>query len=203
MAYKAGVSTGSIPILDLRRRGVDPYIRVGNVECRIATGAIENGKVHEGRDFKVDIRDRGGWVEGVRMSFVRAMSTGARTIPAIPAAETATRREATGDDEEDTSRPPMVEYAGGATKKEEPGSGSARRALKSERTKDVNVDKRIECMYVLLVPFQIPQEPSDVQREDTTAIRAEGDVMLRVCEEVWEVSGGVAANESDREWECW
>lgn len=109
MAYKPGVSTGSIPNLDLRTSGVHPYIRVGIVECKIATGAIEIGRVHEGRDFNVDSKDRGGWVEGVRMSFVRAISTGARIIPAIPAAETATKREATGDGEEETSRPPIVE----------------------------------------------------------------------------------------------
>lgn len=50
--------------------------------------------------------ERGGCVEGVRMSFVRAISRGASIIPAIPAAETATVREASGDGDDITSRPP-------------------------------------------------------------------------------------------------
>lgn len=49
---------------------------------------------------------RGGWVEGVSMSFVRAISRGASITPAIPAAETATAREESGDGEESMSSPP-------------------------------------------------------------------------------------------------
>lgn len=51
--------------------------------------------------------ERGGCVEGVRMSFVRAMSRGARTMPAIPAAETATAKEDSGEGEQSISRPPV------------------------------------------------------------------------------------------------
>ena len=41
------------------------------------------------------------------MSFVRAMSSGARIMPARPAAETATVREDRGDGEERMSRLPV------------------------------------------------------------------------------------------------
>ena len=70
------------------------------------TGAIENGSAQDGRDFKVAIIDRGGWVDGVSITFVLAISSGARMTPAIPAAETATASEASGDEDESTSRPP-------------------------------------------------------------------------------------------------
>ena len=72
----------------------------------IVTGAIEKGKVQDGRDFKVEIMERGGWVEGVSIIFVLATSRGARITPAMPAADTATAREASGDEDERMSRPP-------------------------------------------------------------------------------------------------
>lgn len=40
------------------------------------------------------------------MSFVRAISRGARIMPAIPAAETATDNDANGDGDDRTSSPP-------------------------------------------------------------------------------------------------
>lgn len=40
------------------------------------------------------------------MSFVRAISKGVRIIPAIPAAETATVKDTSGDGDDSTSRPP-------------------------------------------------------------------------------------------------
>ena len=42
----------------------------------------------------------------MRISLVRAMSTGASTTPAMPAAETATVRDARGDGDDSRSRPP-------------------------------------------------------------------------------------------------
>lgn len=54
------------------------------------------GNVHVGNVLIVAMMERGGCVEGVRINFVRAMSRGARTIPAIPAAETATAKEDRG-----------------------------------------------------------------------------------------------------------
>ena len=65
-------------------------MKVGSVACSTTVGASEIGKVHVGKDFRVAMMERGGCVEGVRVSFVRTMSRGARTMPAMPAAETAT-----------------------------------------------------------------------------------------------------------------
>ena len=101
-----GVKSGSIPNLDRRKSGVDADINVGIVECRSAVGAREKGNVQLGRVFKVASIDRGGWVDGVRISLVRAMSIGARIIPAMPAAETATVRDARGEGDDNKSSPP-------------------------------------------------------------------------------------------------
>lgn len=98
--------SGSIPSFERRKRGVDADISVGRVEWMIAVGASEKGRVQLGRVWMVAMMERGGWVEGVRMSFVRAMSRGARIMPAIPAAETETAREVSGDGEERMSSPP-------------------------------------------------------------------------------------------------
>ena len=96
-----------MPSFDRKKRGVDAEIRVGRVECRMVVGAIENGNVQLGRVLRVAIMDRGGWVDGVRISFVRAMSIGARMTPATPAADMATPSEARGDGEDRMSRPPV------------------------------------------------------------------------------------------------
>ena len=106
MEYMLGVSIGSILNFDLRNRGIDADRKVGRVECSIAAGAIENGSVQLGSVWSVAIIDRGGCVFGVRMSFVRAMSRGARIMPATPAAETATTSDDSGEGEERTSNPP-------------------------------------------------------------------------------------------------
>ncbi len=106
MAYKFGFNNGSMPSFDLKNSGVDAEMSVGRVECKNAVGAIEKGKVQLGRVCMVASMERGGCVDGVRMSFVRAMSNGARMIPAMPAAETATAKEASGDDDDSTSSPP-------------------------------------------------------------------------------------------------
>ena len=129
--------------LERRNKGVDTDISVGIVEFSIATGAIEKGNVQPGSDFNVASIDLGGCVEGVRMSFVRAMSRGASMMPATPAAETATASEANGEGEDNISTPPAWETDGAAVK-ESPGSGSDMNADKNDRTKEVTVDTRIE-----------------------------------------------------------
>lgn len=73
---------------------------------------MEKERVHEGRDCSVGIRDLGGCVEGVSMSFVRAVSSGARMIPAIPAALTAAIRLAMGEGDERISKPPIADGIG-------------------------------------------------------------------------------------------
>ena len=95
-----------MPSLERRNKGVEAEISVGIVELSIAAGAIEKGSIQLGNDFKVASIDLGGCVEGVRMSFVRAMSRGASIMPAKPAAETATVSEAHGEGEDKISRPP-------------------------------------------------------------------------------------------------
>ena len=100
------MSTGSILSLERRNKGVETEISVGIVEFSIAAGAIEKGKVQPGSVFMVASIDLGGCVEGVRISFVRAMSRGASKMPAKPAAETATASEANGEGEDSMSRPP-------------------------------------------------------------------------------------------------
>ena len=143
MEYMFGVNKGSMLNFDLRNKGVDAETRVGRVECRIAIGATENGSVQLGSVWRVATIDRGGCVDGVRMSFVRAISRGARMIPAMPAAETATRSEESGDGEESMSSPPAL-LKDGVPIKESPGSGSESSAEKKDRTKEVIVDERIE-----------------------------------------------------------
>ena len=80
------------------------------------------------------------------MSFVRAISRGASNMPARPAAETETRREAIGDGEDNMSRPPApgALVAVGDEVKERPGSGKASKALKKERIKDEIVERSSE-----------------------------------------------------------
>ena len=101
-----------MPNFDLKNSGVEADKRVGRVECNRVAGASENGRVQEEREWSVGIIDRGGCVEGVSMSFVRAMSSGARIIPATPAAETATAKDRKGEEEDTISRPPDFERVG-------------------------------------------------------------------------------------------
>ena len=145
MENKLGVNTGSMRRLERRNKGVEAEISVGIVEFNIAAGAIERGSVQLGNVFKVARIDLGGCVEGVRMSFVRAISRGASIIPARPAAETATNSEANGEGEDSISRPPAVDNDWDAVK-ESPGSGNAMNAEKNDRTKEVIVERRIEWM---------------------------------------------------------
>ena len=146
MLYIVGVVIGSMPSLFRRNRGVDADMNVGRVEWRIAVGARENGSVHVGRVFRVARIERGGCVEGVSINCVRAMSRGASIMAARPAAETETKREVSGDDEDRMSRPPeagLLAVAGDEAK-ESPGSGRARKAEREERMKDDIVEERSE-----------------------------------------------------------
>lgn len=143
IAYNVGVIKGSTPNFDRKKRGKDADIRVGSVECKNVTGAMENGRVHDGRDCKVESNERGGCVEGVRMSFVLAISRGARSTPVIPAADTAMAKDVKGEGEARISRPPAYVKEGDIWK-ERPGSGRARRAERNDRAKEVIVDKSIE-----------------------------------------------------------
>lgn len=68
----------------------------------------------------------------------------------------------------------------GVAVNDNPGSGRARNAEKKERTNDVMVDKRIEWIYVLFVPFHRPHDPSTDQREESTASTEEADLRSRV-----------------------
>ena len=174
MVYIFGVRSGSIPNRERRNRGVDADIRVGRVEWRKVTGAMERGNVQEGRDCRVGTSERGGCVEGVSISFVRAMSIGARTMPAIPAALTAANRLAKGDGEDRTSMPPTVDgvgiRAGVMPCSDIPGSGRASKAQRRERTKEVIVERMMEWMKVLFAPFQIPQAPSLVHKWERTML---------------------------------
>ena len=129
--------------MERRNKGVETEISAGSVEFNIAAGAIEKGNVQLGSVFSVASIDLGGCVEGVRMSFVRAMSRGASMMPAKPAEETATASEANGEGEDSISRPPTCE-TDGTDVKESPGSGSAMNAERNDRTKEVMVDRRIE-----------------------------------------------------------
>ena len=94
--------------MDLRNKGKEADVSVGRVECKNVTGAMETGIVQDERDFKVDQTDRGGCVEGVSISLIRAISSGARIAPAILAAKTAIAREARGVGEFRISRPPVA-----------------------------------------------------------------------------------------------
>ena len=117
---------------------------VGRVEFKIVAGINEIGGVHEGSERKTGRIDLGGWVAGVSMIFVRAISRGARIMPAIPAAETAINNDANGDGEESTSRPPAVYATGKLGCNDNPGSGRDRRAHRKDRAKEVMVERSTE-----------------------------------------------------------
>lgn len=59
-AKRFGVNKGSTPSFDRRNKGVDADNKVGSAACKNATGAIENGRVQEDKDRKVESMDRGG-----------------------------------------------------------------------------------------------------------------------------------------------
>lgn len=59
-AYTFGDSNGSMLSFERKNNGNDVDSKVGRVECRNVTGAIDQGTVHEESDFKVDMTDLGG-----------------------------------------------------------------------------------------------------------------------------------------------
>ena len=120
-------------------------MKVGIVEWRMVVGARERGTVQLGRDFNVEMMERGGCADGVSISLVLAMSKGASIVPAIPAAETATARDDSGNAEERISNPPVyVPGPDGVRLKERPGSGRAKTAEMTDRRKELTVARRME-----------------------------------------------------------
>ena len=103
---------GSMPNLDRRMRGVEVEMSVGRIEWRNVAGTIETGNIHEPRDRIVAKIDRGTSAAAVSNNFVLVMSNGARIRPAIPEADTETRRESHGDGEDMTSSRVRDEDAG-------------------------------------------------------------------------------------------
>lgn len=144
-AYALGVNSGSMPSFDRRKSGSDVDHSVGTVECKNVTGAMDHGSVHDDNDLRVGKIDLGGCVEGVSMSLVLAMSSGASKMPAMPAADTAMASEAIGAGDERISRPP-AEPAEVLIWNERLGSGMAKRVAKNERAKEVRVERRMEWM---------------------------------------------------------
>ena len=94
--YVFGVRTGSTPSRDRRKSGADVVMKVGTMLCRSVIDAIDGGRANRLRECKFLRSERGDCVVGVKMSFVRMMSSGARRTPAKPAAATATPSEARG-----------------------------------------------------------------------------------------------------------
>lgn len=141
--YRFGFSTGSTPSLDRRNKGVEADINVGITALRIVIGAIANGRVQEFKDLRTERMDRGGCVEGVSINFVRAVSKGARTIPAIPAADTTTARDVRGEGDDRISTPP-AKLDDEDIWNERPGSGRAKRADRNDRANEVTVDDSID-----------------------------------------------------------
>ena len=151
---------------------------------------MEKGRVQLGSDCRVGINERGGCVEGVRIRYVRAMSRGARTTDARADAETATRREERGEGEERISRPPTGALVEGVRRfmvGRPLGSGRDRSAARRERVQVVRVEKRILWMKVLLVPFQMPQAPSEVHSCPRTLKIEEKSFGWSLCGEDTEV----------------
>ena len=139
-----------MPNLDRSSSGVAADMSVGRVECSNVTGAIEKGTVQLHNCCTTFMSDLGGCVVGVRSNFVFAISIGARSTPAIPAAPTAAKRLASGEGEERMSRPPVTVCTGEG---ESPGSGRTSKAQTKERIKEVLVVTRTVYMNVLFVPL--------------------------------------------------
>ena len=154
-----------------RITGVEAETKVGRVECKNVMGAMEVGRIHEPRDRIVGRIERGACAVGVKSSFILAMSSGARINPAIPEAETETRRVRKGEGEEMTSSLARDEGDGNDSMADCVGSGSARIAQRNDLRNDVIVEKRTLCQNVLLVPFQTPHAPSSFHSLESTAVK--------------------------------
>jgi hypothetical protein len=125
-------------MFERRKIGVEVAINVGRMEWRIVAGAMDEGTIHDLSERNVGIIERGGCVLGVRMIFVRAISIGASTRPAMPEAATAATMERNGDEEAEMSIAERVEGPGNVVVPD-PASGRPSRAQMSERRKDVMV----------------------------------------------------------------
>ena len=49
-----------MPNFERKNRGVDAEMKVGIIEWRIVDGAIESGRIHDGRALRAVKKDRGG-----------------------------------------------------------------------------------------------------------------------------------------------
>lgn len=119
---------------------------VGSVEYNNVIGAREKGRVQPGSDCRVGMSERGGCVEGVRIRYVRAMSSGARRRDARAEAVTETSREERGEGDERMSRPPTGALVEGVRRfmvGRPLGSGRDTSAARRERIQVVRVEKRM------------------------------------------------------------
>ena len=137
-------------------------------------GAMEEGIIHDGSVFNIGMRERGGCVDGVRMSTVRARSMGARRMAESADAAREEARDSRGEEEARMSSR-VREDGVGSVEVVRAGSGRLRTAQKSERRKEDIVLSRILWMNVLFVPFQTPQAPSSFHKAEMTVVREEAD----------------------------
>ena len=185
-----------MPSLLRKKSGVDAENSVGSVECNSVTGAREKGRVQLGSICRVGIKERGGCVEGVRIRYVRAMSSGARRMDVRAEADTATSRDARGEGDERMSSPPTGALIEGVRRfmvGSPLGSGRDTSAARRERIQVVRVEKRMLWMKVLLAPFQMPQAPSEAQSCEMILRSEEGSLGRSLCGE----AKGIALGERD------
>jgi len=168
-----------MPSLDRQNRGVDAETRVGRHPWRIVAGARLAGRIQEPRLRTVAGKVRGGWVQGVSINRVRAISTGARITAARADASVVASKDDSGDGEEMISRPPgTAEDEAG-----EEGSGSASTAQSKDRKNVVSEERSTLWMKVLFEPFHTPHAPSVCHRYDNTAVKEDVDFKAMVCGE--------------------
>lgn len=128
--------------------------------------------------LRVDGRERGGCVDGVSISLVLAISTGARISAASAAAVVVANSEPMGDGDERMSSPPGTDVEEDVGSE---GSGKASTAHSRDLRNVVSDDSKTLWINVLFVPFQTPHAPSLCQRYDTAAVRDEIDRRAIVC----------------------
>lgn len=176
-----------------KNSGVDAESIVGSAECNSVTGAREMGRVQLGSICRVGMSERGGCVEGVKIRYVRAMSSGARSMAASAEAVTETSRDERGDGDERMSRPPTGALVEGVRRfmvGRPLGSGRDTSAARRERIQVLRVEKRMLWMKVLLVPFQMPQAPSEAQSCEMTFKSEDEGVGRSLCGEAEETALG-------------
>ena len=133
---------GSRPRRERRNKGVDADIKVEMVEWRIVAGIKEAGMIQDGKVFNIGMRERGGCVDGVRRSTVRARSIGARRMPEIAEARREEARDRSGEGEVRISSR-VSEDGVGSADVVSVGSGRSSTAQKSERINEDIVVKRM------------------------------------------------------------